>query len=379
MSASPDHIPLAVLRGAVDRGVLTPAQYRALLAAAGHPDAPAPPRELDRLATSGTTAIGLAYRLGTALVLLAAGWLLSDRWEALGPPGVLGVAGGYLAVAVIASKVLGDRGSYRAAAWLATIAVALVPLVTWAALRVVGWFPERLGAADSRSDLVRILVLEAATLAASLVARRAHETVAHTILTAASLTLFVLTLVQYALLESRPDALLTSAAMVWAGVLVLIGYAADRAAAARGEPSPHPDVWYLMAAWLFAIGLAVRWQWLGPMHHPLTVAIGVALLWAAVQLGRVALARVGLGWLVLYALWLVADVFRGLVGAPAALAGVGLLVLLVAVSVQRRFPQLMARAVRWRTDAALTLPGGWATAAIPLGYALVLAVWRAAG
>jgi hypothetical protein len=337
---------------------------------------------MDRLATGRTTPLGLAYRLGAALVLVAAGWLLSDQWEALGPAGVTLVAGGYLAVTVLGSRAFDARGAHRAAGWMATLAVALTPLVTWAAMWWSGWWPAppaphampRWG--GDRPMLLRVLVLEGVTLGASVLARRAHANAVHTLLYVLSLTTFVFTAWVFVWDTGDTIPRIETVLGLWAGVLLLAGYARDRADAAVRTLSEHPDVWYGagIVAWA-ATGL-LHWDWFGAWRHAVAPLSAAAWLWAGVQLGRRSFAAAGVLASVSYLLWLAGDVLVALVNGPVALLGTGLLVLLGAVWAQRRFPALLARWVVWRPDAALSVPGGWFSAAVPLAAATVLAAWR---
>jgi hypothetical protein len=374
-SAEPS-VPVSILRAAVSRGVITDAQCEALLAAAV-PSSASVARTRERLASHETTSIGIAYRLGAALVVLAAGWFLADYWRALGAGGVLALAGGYALVAGLAARALHRRGFEQAAGYAATIIVALTPVVAWAFLTLVGWWGDPVPNLSSPDGFDRLLALEGAALAASLVARRFVETRLHVLLVIVSLTAVVLTLPRRVLWPSTPEDLEVWVALVWAGACALLGYAEDRGVARDAERAPDaPDVWYTAAAISGAIAITSRWAWFGAWHHLLAPAAGVGILWAATRLGRRQLAAIGLVWTLAYCTSLVGDVLADVVGAPAAMAGLGLVLLLGAVWAQRRYPSLVRDALRWTPNAALALPGGWLTAALPLLTALGLVVVR---
>lgn len=369
-------VPVSVLRAAVTRGVISDAQFQALLAAAS-PGGAEGARARERLASHDTTSIGIAYRLGAALVVLAAGWFLGDYWRELGAGGVLAVGGGYALAAALAARALHARGYEQAAGYAATIIVALTPVVTWAVLTLVGWWGDPSPDLSTPQGFDRLLALEGAALAASLGARRFVETRAHVVLVVVSLTAVVLTLPRRILWPANPADLEVWVALVWAGVCALLGYAEDRAVVQDASTAPDaPDVWYTAAAISGAIAIANQWTWFGAWHHVLAPSVGLGILWAATRLGRRQLAAIGLVWTLAYCTWLIADVLTDVVGAPAAMAGLGLLLLLGSVWAQRRYPSLVRDAIRWTPNAALALPGGWLTASTPLLAALGLVVTR---
>ncbi|MDX2182693.1 MAG: hypothetical protein SFW08_01800 [Gemmatimonadaceae bacterium] len=371
-AAADSSIPVAVLRAAVTRGVITEAQLTALLAAAS-PESARGMRAAERLISHGTTSIGIAYRLGAALVVLAAGWFLADYWRDLGAGGVLALGGGYALAAALAARALHARGYEQAAGYAATIIVALTPVVTWAFLTLVGWWGDGVPDLSTPDGFDRLLALEGAALAASLVARRFVETRLHVLLVVVSLTAVVLTLPRRVLWPSYPADLETWVAFVWAGACALLGYAEDRAVAQDADRAPDaPDIWYTAAAISAAVAITTRWTWFGAWHHVLAPSAGLGMLWAATRLGRRQLAAIGLVWTLAYCTSLVGDVLADVVGAPAAMAGLGLLLLLGTVWAQRRYPSLVRDALRWTPKAALALPGGWLTASLPLLAALGL-------
>src|SRR5689334_14690413 len=119
-----------VVDAAVERGVIDAAQRDQLRALAAEL-ATASPRgaeagrgmskaaEPAREARRGFNAVTVAYSLGALLVLVALGWFLFDRWESLGPGGVLVVAAVY-AGAFAGTGALLRRRAFVVAGGLAT-------------------------------------------------------------------------------------------------------------------------------------------------------------------------------------------------------------------------------------------------------------------
>src|SRR5687767_14310674 len=117
---------------AVQRGIISPAQYDALLAMEP-PDAPAyfgpGGGVLDAVAVAeagtgrepprGFNWITITYYLGALTVMFAFGWFLVDRWKALGPGGILAVTSVYAALFVAAGEYLRRQG-FRVAGGLIT-------------------------------------------------------------------------------------------------------------------------------------------------------------------------------------------------------------------------------------------------------------------
>src|SRR5688500_8122895 len=131
---------------AVRRGIITPAQYDALLAmepadvsphlgpGAGILDVAAvaemrsakePPR--------GFNWITIIYSLGAITVMFAFGWFLVDRWKTLGPGGILAVTSVYAAVFVATGEYLRRLGFRVAGGLIPGVAVGITPLSVRAA------------------------------------------------------------------------------------------------------------------------------------------------------------------------------------------------------------------------------------------------------
>src|SRR5215208_6091875 len=85
-----------LLRLAVARGIITRAQYEAILAL--DPAAAAEPSPVRPETAGGFNWTTVAYALGAMVVVFAFGWFLADQWDTLGPEGVLVVSLVYAAM-----------------------------------------------------------------------------------------------------------------------------------------------------------------------------------------------------------------------------------------------------------------------------------------
>ncbi|MDQ3810849.1 MAG: hypothetical protein M3336_11210, partial [Chloroflexota bacterium] len=145
-------IPLDRLREAANQGLISEAQYQAILAldAAARPDTtladvPGPEHAPAPEAPKGFNWISVAYFAGALLILFAFGWFLVDQWEALGPAGVLLVALVYAMVFLFTGWSLRRRGFRLAGGLAVTAAVGMTPLATWAVESLLGiWTPWRM-------------------------------------------------------------------------------------------------------------------------------------------------------------------------------------------------------------------------------------------
>lgn len=177
-----------VTRGDLDEagrlGLLPPQAVPALwahlrergVAATGDTQAagPTPPGRRHEAPRFGLT--HLLYYFGGLLAIGAATLFITEGFQRLGAPGLLGMALVYAAGCVWAARRLDARGLEIPAGVLATLAICLVPLAAWALQHVLGLWPTGGpgGAGGYRQYHTHIdwrwLTLELATLAAAAVA-----------------------------------------------------------------------------------------------------------------------------------------------------------------------------------------------------------------
>ncbi|QLF92554.1 DUF2157 domain-containing protein [Pseudomonas sp. ABC1] len=120
------------LEQAVHAGVLQPGQDQALLAFFA-----------SRPQLRGSFQLThVIYYLGALLVIGALGWLLNEAWMNVGDSALLALGGVYLLSTACIGIVLWRRQHFVPGGLLAAVAVSLVPLVTFAALRLLGLWPQ---------------------------------------------------------------------------------------------------------------------------------------------------------------------------------------------------------------------------------------------
>ncbi len=405
---APDDGALArALDEGVRRGVISAAQRDRLRAIAAE-DAPerafadpraTPPIALEPRDAPGRrrlSAVAVAYWLGGALVVFALAWFVADRWERLGPGGVLVVMGAYAVAFAVASRRLAATGLRFAAGVALALVVATVPAATWALLRLAGEWPAPGGveplATYEPYMATRRLVVSLATVLAVLLSLRATSAAR---VRRVALAVPLATASAFALVDL--GVALTPGELAWvlrpwvtfvaAGALFAVAHAVDRATAraaahdaSRGRAEEDFAAWlYPASAVVLHVALLDAWSQLGGGRHAIAL-VGLALLGAALALGRRSLLLVGALDVLWYLGWLAFDVFRETLSFPFVLAGFGAAVIALTVLVQRRFPALLRRAGAARDRGEPPrLPGGWATACAPLAVAIALLVARLPG
>ena len=348
MRRNPDDstaIALHHLVAGVRDGVITNDQLNALLARAEADQAPEPEMRRE------FNVVTVANWAGAIAVLFALGWFLMERWQQLGAGGVLAVSAAYAIAFGGVSRWLMRQGYRTAASFAATLVVATVPVITWSVLRLLGlWYESSTLYAtkltpDARASTRWIPLDVASLLAALILLRRVHFPL---LIAAAAIPFW------YLALHVVPLAIGAKAAIANAGWTDLVvatclltcgfiihGRQARHAPEDRGED---------YALWPFVIGLTAAMfatMSLWPGHRPIVphamLAAAVLSVVVSLRIRRREFLVAGAIGFVGYLAWLAFDVFRRTLGFPILLAGFGLAVILLAVWVQRRYPDLLAR------------------------------------
>lgn len=366
-----------VIDTALDRGIIDEEQAARLkalaveLAAPTHEQADERVRARPPEARRGFNAVTIAYAAGALLVLFALGWFLVDRWMELGTVGVLVTSVAYaLAFAGIA-VVLRRRGFRVAGGLLATLAVCMTPVWTYALMRLGGEWPPTEIWNDPQSvyrpwKATRWIVLELATIGVALATiRRVRFSVLGAALAAAFLA-FLIHLGQS--LGDPRTAWYTGPyyVAVCACLVLAIAYLLDR----RQPIGEDYAIWFYIGGQILLVyAYLALWGDLGRWRHALPLT-GAAFLVAALYLRRRTLL-VGAGLAAFgYLAYLAFDVFEEVVALPVALAGLGLVVIVATVWVQRRFPSLVERVGRDEPSGTKELPGHLISAFGPVVIAL---------
>ncbi len=336
-------LPISRLERAVEQGIITAEQLRAIRALATSPvEPPAAPREARR----GLNAVTIAYYLGGAAVVFAFGWYVVDRWDALGPAGVLAITLLYGAVFSFTARYLGHLGFRTAAAVATLLAVAMTPLVAWSLLDLAGlWYTPGTvagGAYVVRNDpleTLRWIPLELAAALAALVAlRRVHFAILA--LPVAAALPFVIGQAMPLFMDPDVTGEMGSWMAVLSGVLVLAcGYWVDQ------HPRDDEDYarWvYLVGLVTLAVGVGGAWSGAGYERHGLPV-LAVGLFALSLFLRRPMFLVFGAIGFVGYLAYLAFDVFRTALSFPIVLATFGVCVIVITVLIQRRYPALARR------------------------------------
>lgn len=356
-----------LLNRGVARGVITPEQAEALLALdATEARAPEAPR--------GFNGIAVAYAIGAIVVLSAFGWFMVDRWQVLGPGGLFGLSVAYAVIFLGVAHVLKREGFQFARGVAMLLAVSMAPIAMWAVLLWTGaWTPEH----DRICRAVehpfgycqgQPMAVELAAVAAALVAMRQLAFSPFMIPIAVVAITLPERLLREAVFVGPPD----GAAGGWrwvmiASVLAAASYTMDRRR--RGEDYAF---WlWLSAAFAAFVGVTmlfvsdsdVRWA-LGP--------VALLMLMASVMLRRRVLLVLGLAGVFGFLAWLAFDVFKLTTAFPLVLALIGIVILILTVWAQKRFPEVIRR-VGGDPSQPPRFPGGVFTMLAPIVVGVLLA------
>ncbi len=123
----------------------------------------------------GFNLVTVAYYFGAMLMISACAWFLGDKWEALGSPGIFSTTLVYMMVAVGTGWWLRKKGYVVGGGLLITVAVCLVPLLTYTIEDMIGLWPsEHPGSYKNYYPWINgsWIVMELATIAAAAIALR---------------------------------------------------------------------------------------------------------------------------------------------------------------------------------------------------------------
>ena len=362
---------------AVRRKIISPAQYDALLQMdpAELPSHMTPGVGLLDLATTAEMAasrdtprftwITIAYYLGALTVAFAFGWFLVDRWRELGPAGILVVTSIYAALFVVTGEYLRRQGFRVAGALVTALAVGMVPLIVWAIQQNLGLWPREgmrpSGPFDSmassgatRRETLNAVMIDLATVAASIVAFRRLRfgfLLAPAAIALALLPRLIMELALGEMLGRHGESWM----LVATGVgLLTAAFAIDRRDHERADYAYWP---YLVGVVISLVAIGQLWGQYTAMRHLMPV-VGLLLIAASFTLRR--MIFLGFGGVLIYAYlsWLAFDLFRPSALFPIVLATLGLSIILAAVWIQRAYPRLVARVNAGLSHTRPWLPGG---------------------
>lgn len=288
----------------------------------------------------GLNAVTVAYYFGAMLMISACAWFLGDKWNALGSHGVFITVLVYMGVALGVGLWLRMRGYSVGGGLLVTVAVCLVPLLTFTIEDMLGLWPAaRPG--EYSEFYPRIhgswIVMEFATVGAAALALRFVPFGFLTAPMAWSFWFFSMDVAAWALGSD-----LTRGQRCWISVAVglltmLVGYGLELTRRLE-EDVPYSEDF---AFWCYLFGLFAFWGGFTAMESGseagriLYCLLNVVLVLVGVWLRRATFLVFGVLGVHIYLGHLAYEVFKDSVLFPFALAVLGLSVILVTVFAQR--------------------------------------------
>ena len=306
--------------------------------------APEPPPAAPAERRKGFNLVTVAYYFGAMLMISACAWFLGDKWETLGSRGVFATALVYALVAVSLGRWLRGRGYAVGGGLLVTVAVCLVPLLTYTVEDMLGLWPGvRPGEYKDFYPWIHgsWIVMELATVAASLVALRFVPFGFLTAPLAFSFWFFSMDVAEWA--YGRES--LTTMERCWISVVVglltlIVGYGLERT---RKAEVPRTEDF---AFWCYLFGMFAFWGGFTAMDSNseagrlLYALLNVGLILLAVKMRRAVFLVFGVIGVHIYLGHLAYQVFKDSLLFPFALALLGLSVILVTVFAQRYMSRL---------------------------------------
>ncbi|MBA3353553.1 MAG: DUF2157 domain-containing protein, partial [Blastocatellia bacterium] len=127
------------LREAADAGIIAEYDVEKLIRWASDRGVEARAARIEE--PEGINLVTVAYYFGAMLMISACAWFLGDKWESLGSGGVLLTTLVYFAIALAVGLWLRKRGYLVGGGLLITVAVCLVPLITFSIQDLLGFWP----------------------------------------------------------------------------------------------------------------------------------------------------------------------------------------------------------------------------------------------
>jgi hypothetical protein len=330
---------------AADEGVLSPADAERLVqwgyeqrlnrSLLPEPKSPAPEQR------KGLNLVTVAYYFGAMLMISACAWFLGDKWEALGSPGIFITVLLYGLVAARLGWWLRHKGYLVGGGLLITVAVCLVPLLTYSIQDMLGiWPAEHPGSYERFYPWIHgsWIVMELATIAVAALALRYVRFSFLTAPIAFSFWFLSMDVAAWILGDAYPSWETRKWISVIVGLItLLVGYGLDRTLHKPGEPRSQD-----FAFWCYLFGLLAFWGGLTAMDSDsevrrlLYLLLNIGLIGLAVKLRRTTFLVFGALGVHLYLGHLAYRVFQDSFFFPFVLALLGLSLILVTVWMQRR-------------------------------------------
>jgi len=289
----------------------------------------------------GFNLVTVAYYFGAMLMISACAWFLGDKWNSHGSPGILVTVLLYMMVAAGTGWWLRNKGYIVGGSLLITVAICLVPLLTYTIEDMLGLWPAaHPGAYKNYYPWINgsWIVMELSTIAAAAFVLRY---VRFAFLTAPiAFSFWFLSMDLAALISRNPYLSLNT--RQWISVIVgliilLVGYGLERFLHKPGEPRSED-----FAFWCYLFGMLAFWGGLTSMNSEseimriLYALLNVGFMWLGVKLRRATFLVFGALGVFMYLGHLAYEVFKDSFFFPFVLAVLGLGLILLTVWMQRR-------------------------------------------
>ena len=342
MKTNSRHIEVAFsiedLTNAADEGVIEAASLARLLA---WRESRAPASFASMVERpKGLNLVTVTYYFGAMLMISACAWFLGDKWDVLGSAGILATTLIYFSAAASLGVWLRQAGYFVGGGLLVTVAVSLVPLITYSIEDLLGLWPSvPPGPYKDYYPLIRgsWIGMELATM---IVAAGALYWVRFGFITAPlAFSAWFFSMDAWALLRDKN--LLTAEdrelVSVYVGLAtLLIGYGLDAKLRRHGDARSDD-----FAFWCYLFGLLAFWGGLTSMHSDsevnkaLYAVLNLGLIGIGIWLRRATFVVFGALGAHVYLGHLAYEVFKDSFLFPFTLAFLGLSMILCTVLGQR--------------------------------------------
>ena len=302
----------------------------------------------------------ILYYFGGMLAIGAATLFMTEGWQRLGPMGLLAICIIYGAACVWGASRLHGRGLEIPAGIMATLAVCLVPLATWALQHQLGLWPEggtsRYAHYHTHIDW-RWLTLELATLVAAAVALWRLRYSFLMMPVAMTLWYMSMDLARLIVAPESPESwtFYRDFSLFFGLAMALFGFWVDARSRAPGGSRRDYAFWpYLMGMLTFWCALTMRHSD-SELDKFLYLLLNLVLIALSALLGRRVFAVCGAFGVAFYLGHLSSKVFKDSLLFPLALTLIGLAIIAGGIWWQRHEARIHA-ALRRHVPAALQ---GW--------------------
>ncbi|HET8783794.1 MAG TPA: hypothetical protein VFM63_15380 [Pyrinomonadaceae bacterium] len=298
------------------------------------------PSQLPVEQPKGFNLVTVAYYFGAMLMITACAWFLGDKWDVLGSVGILVTVVVYMAIATGLGWWLRKKGYIVGGSLLITVAVCLVPLLTYSIQEILGFWPgDRPGHYENYFPVDGSwIAIELTTIAAAAVAIRYVRFAFLTAPIAFWFWFLAMDLAALITVKSYLDWDTRRWITVAVGLCILVvGFVLERLFQKPGERRSED-----FAFWCYLFGMFAFWGGLtfmdsdSELMRALYALLNVGFILLAIKLRRTTFLVFGALGVHLYLAHLAYRVFEDSFFFPFALAFLGLSLILLTVWMQRR-------------------------------------------